>query len=492
MEIKAITADVSPGTSFLLVDPLDYDRRIALTAAERAAMHLLSALSATQVRTPAAVAALHTLERFERPLAAIRALWKEEMPGLQRLRKLLYGESLRLDRAWWGWPQATWSTLLQGSLAAFVAAAPSVESTTASYCRRMLLMVAYLFSDMREPALVGMTADYCDRAFGNEHLNAATAVIVGALAGRDGAGYANTESFHSLIRRALAHLFLRNRSPLLSQLTGEMIRAMVDADDTSGYRSEMRAIFRLVGVALGRLGYFTWEEDVYTRPDVEAEAELNERVPPLWAAWCWAWYRRNTGLSQVNRRAMLGDILAVGRWLAVAQPQCRVPADWDEDLALTYTSYLCNDARLGDDAVARGRRALEARHTLGKPFAPRTIHARLSSLRYVFSEWQDRPHAVGDALAERIPLRFNAKHAFATPRAVRNLIQPDPGISRWQSGISSPMRPPHSPRSTSSACTAPSRTCARWRCSGSPRRVARTRSRGYVWAVSAGTGILRC
>jgi hypothetical protein len=115
----------------------------------------------------------------------------------------------------------------------------------------------------------------------------------------------------------------------------------------------------------------------------------------------------------------------VGRWLARTYPAIVSPEQWDEELAQTYVTYACG-AHIGEDAAALTLQRMQHRPALGRQVLPTTIDNKLQTMRRVFTDWQDRPHRVGDAPPRRLPMRFKPVQAFQTPLHIQRLLQPNP------------------------------------------------------------------
>ena len=133
--------------------PLDlgcYDRSAALTAAERAALHLLGDEARGWWFRPARAsaerrAAWTALERLLLPVRAARAALELPHQAQQIDANIAVGIMLREcgreELSFWGWSPATWIRVLGSSNRAFAAAYPSSRGGSVRHC---VMALAYL------------------------------------------------------------------------------------------------------------------------------------------------------------------------------------------------------------------------------------------------------------------------------------------------------------------------------------------------------------
>jgi len=430
MALRALAVAPRDSPWRMPVVPEDFDRDPRLTEAERAAM-------ATHIRigrgpgrlnpgSAPAIAARAALERLDRPLRAVAGL-RGRGQGTQRLysaKYVLYREMLRRGRSFWGWSREEWLETFRESAVAY----RHHHGATGGDGRPMLMDLAYLLCGMTDLRAADMDRDRGEMAraiFGAEAIEASVARLAGGLVGREGLGFKGGKDMTHWWRSVLSIAFLLNRSPRLEDLTLDHL-----LDVEGGLRTaDARRIIRHIGLGLDSLGLLVWPRDGSSPPvsaDFAATTGATAGVPEEWAAWCLAWYARDTRLTPKARQAVLFGLFCVGRWLAAHHPEAASPECWDEDLALEYVSWLTNIARIGDDVSPDGHRKLTAKGTIGKPHSPQSVDRRLGQLRRAFGDWQDRSHAVGERPSCRISVRFKPQSAFATPAHVKRLIQPNP------------------------------------------------------------------
>ncbi len=414
---RAVAAPVAAPWRMPVV-PTDFDRAPGLAHAEREALSVYAARHG-RLRTGRALAAVkQALLRFERPLWAVAALRPAPREHVAGARLVLYDAMLRRGRSFWGWSAAEWLDLLQASPAAFRA-----SHGGAARGRMTLFDLAYLLggvSDLRPAGLARQATATARAVFGAEPVAAAVTPVVTALTGL---GFRASPGQCWLVAETLCLALLLNRSPRLADLSPAVLDAVADAPAHQQGGQVAGAVQRLAA-ALAALGHLAWPT-APPRPDPVDDARASAGVADAWAAWVRAWYHQAVRPGRGSRAKVAVALFAVGRWLRAEHPAVTWPEQWDDALALAYVQAVCT-ARVGDYGSPRGQRTLALRPRFGQGLMPRTIDRRLGALRRVFTDWQERPHAVDGAPARTIPIRFNPLVAFATPPPVRARIQPDP------------------------------------------------------------------
>lgn len=403
----------------LPVVPEAFDRTPALSPEEGAALVVYAALR--RDRTGSSTRGVHearrALARLEEPLAAVHACTRTGPTTLIAARRVLWEAMRRRGASFWAWDTATWREVCSTSAHGFA----EQHGVCALGARHHLIACAYLLGgvhDIQAFDLGYACVPLARTVFGAERIDAALARVAGALYGPGGLGYRDDQGQHFGVRWALCLALLQSRSPSLAALTADTLARLAEAA-TGGVTYDLR----LLGRALEALGILAWPTTSASpaAPPLDATG-----VPPLWAARCRAWYDREVHLAPRTRRQVLHSLYAAGRWLGRTHPAVLTPEQWDEDLALEYVHHLCSEARKGEDVSPAGQRSLVAGHQLGLPHGPQSIDHRLGALRRVFTDWQYRASAGDGVPARGIPVRFQPQQAFATPRHIRTLIQPDP------------------------------------------------------------------
>ncbi len=135
-------------------------------------------------------------------------------------------------------------------------------------------------------------------------------------------------------------------------------------------------------------------------------------VPPEWYAWCQRW---RTQSARRDTLAMYHGLLQAGRWVAVTFPAVTTPDAWTQEVALAFVAAV-NAKRTGEWARTWVK---NNRERAGTPLRPASKAGLLSAVRTFFRDGQEWGW---------FPVRFNPDRSLRTPRAIRNLIGPDPRV----------------------------------------------------------------
>jgi len=148
-----------------------------------------------------------------------------------------------------------------------------------------------------------------------------------------------------------------------------------------------------------------------------------EGVPPVWYEWCVAWRLCVTGdLTPRVADAYLRHLTTTGRWLAKKHPHIISPGQWTEDLAFKYRATLPY-MTVGEYASPRRRAILHRRGVTGQPLKPRTLTAKLVSMRRFFDDRQHKPHSINGEPARKIPLLFKPAEALALLKDTARIME---------------------------------------------------------------------
>ncbi len=309
------------------------------------------------------------------------------------VRRFLAIEMRRIGTAFWGWTLDDWGDVLGRCLL---------------HHRPHVLLVGYqLCGFYRLHDLVGTYLQYpfAARAFGREAVDAAVGRLHRVLTGW---GYKDCEPNRAQLRRATCELLLWNRSPLLEDLTPEVLDEVLAEPRLVVHRPILLRMSR----ALLHLG-------IIDRPPLVAVPLVglmrnphssSPGVPQEWADWCRRWHRTST-LSQKARYQHYRRLLKVGRWLGETHPHVASPEQWTRELAAEYVAVV-NGLRVGQ--WGEGDRQGE-----GKELGAHTKRGYLGTVRRFLADCQEWGW---------IPRRFDPYRALATPRSIRALIGPDPRV----------------------------------------------------------------
>jgi integrase len=302
----------------------------------------------------------------------------------------------------WSWEQPDWVDILGTSWKTFAERYHGPKDN-----RQHLMAVGYLLCDVPDLHIFGAFNQqaFASKVFGQVEVNAAVHSVCDGLHQWGYASYRVT----SHIANALCEALLKNRSPLLEDLTYEMLDTVRRENIPHYLRDDFVAISRVLASSkyiskpLTPLGRGSGAP-----PDHEAL----KSVPGEWLAWAKRW-RSTSTLAPETSRHVYQTLFKTGRWLAATHPDIVTPERWTRELAAEYVAAV--------DCMMVGQWVHDTSKidptSLGKPLAPRTKNGHLAAMRIFFRDC----HEWG-----WIPRSFDPGRSFATPRSVRALIAPDP------------------------------------------------------------------
>jgi integrase len=386
------------------VDLAGYDRTPVLAAEEREALTALGVLREWRAGHGDEWA---IIERLVRPLADARVALDIGNPRQARIAdravsELLF-DTLARGEAYWAWSAETWISVLGRDQRSFFAAHPRWDRGD---LRQHMIAIAYLLCCFNDLPTLGRfeRETLALKVFGRPHVTAAVTTITEVLAGW---GYADHGAGHG-IRRVLCEALLESRSPLLGDVTVEVLDKLRQRFG-AGSRANLHQVHR----ALAALGLIPGPVPPEAPPATLIGGD------PAWSEWVLRWEATST-LTPSTRRHARSTLLKVGRWLTAEHPHIREPGQLTRETCAAAVAAV-DRMRVGDH-VAR-RDGLNGR--LGKPLAARSKDDYLGMLRQFFrdcAEWG------------WIPRRFDPGRALTTPRSVKALIGPEPRLiadDRW-------------------------------------------------------------
>lgn len=408
----------------------DYDRG-PLTPVELAALEERRSLADGRTGSSEARAVRATLRRLIIPLVDVQArfpLTNEQHGALIPATTALCNEMLGRRQAFWQWSTDDWIETIAPTPTAYTRRHFAQYGYSASAGRGPLRMMAYFLggvSDLRAAGMRKNASLSAEVAFGADLIAREQGRIRTVLT--VGEGYSDGHTWARL-RTTLSVLALLNRSPYLEDLSLSSLIEMATKGLTVPYRTDyylVRHIARALHVlhiltdeAYGRIPRHVLTGEQAPGPDTHG-------IAPEWAAWCVAWRRAVSDLEVRVRANYYTDALAAGRWLLRTHPSITTPEHWTVTVAREFVGYVCQSG-IGADAPEK-RQETYARHgQLGQPIGPTRMDARLASMRRVFSDWQDTPHAVAGQPPRRITLHVKPYVAFRTPQTVQRQLQPHP------------------------------------------------------------------
>jgi len=328
---------------------------------------------------------------LRRVLEPIDAAWERvghtEGPRLMVTRALVHSMG-RTGLAYWGWDKQTWTE--------------TIHMPTCWPHRAVAYALAYQLGALTvsDAAEDGVHPTYfARRMFGDRLLEMEITRMTDLACG---VGY--KRRFSHSVPGAVARLLLLAGECKLEALTIEIIE--------SAYASEphrtIRQAFSRIATVLHSHGML---ERPLCRPTPVGDALVG--VPPEWAEWCQRW-RATSAAGKVTVSNAWYAILRAGRWLAAHHSDVTAPEQWTRQMAAAYVAAV-DRSKVGDYASS----LRNVGPKLGEPIDAKTKDRLLAGMRRFFGDC----HEWGWC-----PVRFNPQRAFATPRAVKALINRDPKV----------------------------------------------------------------
>lgn len=354
-------------------------------------------------------------ERLLSPLLA--ALDFAGIPGAEHYYavRVLLNEMHRRQTSYWAWSPDDWWETIGQTREAFC----QRHGTVGPKARQHVLVVAYWLVGfdgfLHESASDLVLARAAANVFGSRSLEAAIQRLAPIL---EVHGYSRRHVV-ACLRQTLARLFLLNHSPMVEDLTMDLLereQARAEAGAVaegivlvSQAMTELRLLPRALSWRRARL---SWAERIRALD-----------LAPEWAEWCLAWCHRSP-LTDRTKETCLHYLGKVGVWLRVTHPHITSPEQWDDHLALEFVTALAA-MKVGDFV---GKKSPEQVVGWGKALSPRSKDHILFVLRRFFLDLQEVPHQVGVAPPRRLSRHFNPLRLFQTPASLRRLIGPDPRV----------------------------------------------------------------
>ena len=307
-----------------------------------------------------------------------------------------------LKTTYWDWTSEEWLNLLGPTAERFKSAEPAWATGTV---RPYVLAFACLLSDLgsqlhRLGAFDRVELAY--KIFGREAVDHSVRQVVDTLAGW---GYRIGPGRGFLVPSVLCQLLLHNRSPLLQDLSTEVLCHLRHDADTP--RFQARGLFT-IQKAVASLGWC----DPPVRAGHPGIAAIEGTSAP-WAEYVQRWYDTST-LTPKVRSLIRTQVAKAGRWLVATYPEITEPGQWTRQTCAAWVAAV--DRMTVGDYVQR-QQALGAR--AGAAISPATKAHMLMASRTFFRDCQEW---------EWIPRRFDPTRALAAPRSVRALLGTNPRV----------------------------------------------------------------
>jgi hypothetical protein len=240
------------------------------------------------------------------------------------------------------------------------------------------------------------------RVFGRAEVHSALSQIMAVL---DGWGYQTAKKDCDKLHTTIAQTLLVNRSPLLEDLSTEVLTALRDHPAIGRWgRSPLYGIHRAVA-ALGHA----------EAPPLATGGQPHqiEGASPEWMIWVDKWAATSTLTPRV-RQSYHGQLAKAGRWLAAEHPEITGPTDWTRTTCAAWVARV--DRMMIGEFIQRHIVVADRR---GEPLSPRSKAGLLNAVRTFLRDCQER---------EWIPRHFDPARALSTPRSLKALIAPKPRV----------------------------------------------------------------
>ena len=314
---------------------------------------------------------------------------------------LLLTRCAQAHRSFWAWERSEWTELLGRTQAEFKHAAPPWVGDEVRPC---LAAHAFLLGDFRDFHELGrfQRLTLTRLIFGADVVNGEITRARAVLATW---GYRLGEPNDQLLPIVLSLVLLHNGSPYLEDVTTAVFDSVREARMLTGARANsLYALQR----AVAELGFC----EAPARRTGRHVARAGGGAGP-WEAWADRWSATSTLTPRV-RGAVRADLLKVGRWAAVQQPEARDPSAWSRT---TCAAWIAAVERMNVGGYVQRTAGIAA--DLGKPLNPATKAGRISALRRFFLDSQEW---------EWMPRRFDPYRALSTPRSIAALLGPNPRV----------------------------------------------------------------
>src|SRR6266480_1234735 len=393
------------------VDVTRYDRSPDLNEAERAELEWLMNRQPFHLR-PSSKQILH---RLLLPL--------EEVFAVTHLHPHICGETLRVmamemyyrGNTFWAWQDAEWIEIIGSSTASFAARyGRTYVGRQLHPARREIPVIAYLLCtpDDIDPLLAPFAiTSMARKIWGEETLAAHVQRLTAVL---------RTWGYHEKhpvkFTACTAYLLLRNRSPSLGTLPDELLETINQTCTLPSVRDRLFQVSRALA-ALGLIRRPLPDPKAASRPKT---SETDGQISESWLWWCQLWREHS---PTEEKEHSYYSLLKVGRWLRKHHPEVSGPADFTDEIAISFVAAVM-DMKVGE-WISREKRARFSDARLGQPLRPNAKAKLLKSVRTFFRDCQEW---------RWIPIHFNPSRVLQAPRSLRNLIGPDPKVverDRW-------------------------------------------------------------
>lgn len=392
------------------LNPMAYDRRPALTDAERSEMDKLvnRRKKSPQLFEQGAVVDIpldHPLQRLLRPIIDV---WQVAGVDRQELTDgvgFLIEEMQRRQLTYWAWTKADWIALISINFFTF-----RDQYHKSKACRLFLVLFSYLLIEITDLRLLSQTSvTLLARRIFPLRIEEAIHQVCGELTHWGYTKYRVDGRFTN----ALCLLLLAQHSPYPSDLSTALLEQVRRSSVSSYLKEQLFALSRVL-VKLGCIEQ-TLEKEIYQDRGGCYRDKL-EGVPDVWNYWCQRWVKTST-LTLKTRRSSFRNLIKAGRWVATTHPDQVDPANWTRELAAEFVAAV-DQMKIGD-WCHQGKLIHSTVRPIGQSLKATSKAKIIGCVRTFFNDAQ----AWG-----WLARRFDPYRCLATPRSMQALIGPDPRI----------------------------------------------------------------
>lgn len=315
---------------------------------------------------------------------------------------ILFHEMLCRDDCFWGWKEHDWHNILRTSTGTY----SRVHGVRAD-ARCHLLALALLLRRIDDPRCCG---DFdrillAKRVFGEAIVEASAQRVAEKVT-----HWGFSEALNRFRQRtALCEVLLVNRSPLLEDLTMEVLESVHNgkmSDERRWCLQRLSTVLADIGVVERPLRHG------FAEPRGGRRNDLTIGVAPQWVEVVQRW-RNTSTLSAKARAGVFYNLLKIGRWLTTTYPAEAAPELWTRETAARCVAEVCRMT------VGQWTNQVQVQTDPERRLTPRAVNGHLCAVRVFFQNCQEW---------EWIDARFDPRRYLRTPSSVQRLIGPDPRI----------------------------------------------------------------
>ena len=346
------------------------------------------------------------LDRLLCPINDALAYLKVHETSLCRARRLLLLEIQRRRKTFWAWTIEEWCEIITPTRAAF---AQRYVGDEAHDGRSQLVALAYLLCpDLPVARLLAGIQCYAlaRNVFGENVLRQEIERVKTIL---QSWGY--RQQYQLDLLSTLSYLFLFNRSPLLGDLSTEVLEK---AASTCPLRGNTQHAWYKLSRALAGLGLIN--KALPSSNTISCKVSTEAGLDQAWLGWAKRWLQTSP-LQLRTRRGRYYQILKVGRWLSATHPEITSPAQWSSELAAEFVAAV-QQMKVGE-WISPGYEGFLADQHLGQPLVPTVRVGLISAMQGFLFDCQEWGW---------IPPTLNVARALKAPRSLRILVGPNPRV----------------------------------------------------------------